>query len=168
MEFAIPLLALGGLYVVSNQEQDATKTKTIRDRNRQEKFTNMGAKRNYLPNAETLPQNYPVPNESQITNTVQKYANPNVASDKYFDQTAYENSQNKGVSVGNNIQQLYSLTGDYVAKTEFKHNNMIPFYGAKIKGQVYNNDMAETILDNMIGSGSQVIKKIEQAPLFKP
>jgi hypothetical protein len=168
MEFAIPLLALGGLYVVSNQEQETPTTKTIRDRRRQERFTNMGAKRNYLPNTDKLPQNYPIPNENQITDTVQKYINPNAASDKYFDQNAYENSQNKGVSVGNNIQQVYSLTGDYLAKTDFKHNNMIPFYGAKIKGQVYNNDMAETILDNMIGSGSQVIKKIEQAPLFKP
>jgi len=168
MEFAIPLLALGGLYVVSNQEQDSPTTKSIRDRKRKERFTNMGASRNYLPNTDTLPQNYPVPNENQITDTVQKYVNPNAASDKYFDQNAYEVNQNKGVSVGNNIQQVYSLTGDYVAKTDFKHNNMIPFYGAKIKGQVYNNNMAETILDNMIGSGSQVIKKIEQAPLFKP
>ena len=120
MEFAIPLLALGGLYVVSNQEKDCPKTKTIRDRRRQERFTNMGAKRNYLPNTDTLPQNYPIPNENQITDTVQKYVNPNVASDKYFDQNAYENSQNKGVSVGNNIQQVFSLTGDYVAKTDFK------------------------------------------------
>jgi carbamoyltransferase len=43
---------------------------------------------------------------------------------------------------------------------------MIPFYGAKIKGQVYNNNIAETILDNMIGSGSQVIKKIEKQHLI--
>ena len=115
MEFAIPLLALGGLYVVSNQEQDNPTTKSIRDKKRQERFTNMGSKSNYLPNTNTLPQNYPVPNENQITDTVQKYVNPNVASDKYFDQTSYENNQNKGVSVGNNIQQVYSLTGDYMA-----------------------------------------------------
>jgi hypothetical protein len=167
MEFAIPILALGGLYVVSNQD-NSTKNRKDRDRKRIEKFTNMGAKKNYLPNTDVPPQNYPVPNENQITETVQKYNNPNVASDKYFDQTSYENNQNKGVNVGNNIQQLYSLTGDYVSKSDFKHNNMIPFYGGKIKGQVYDNNLAETILDNMIGSGSQVIKKTEQAPLFKP
>lgn len=164
MEIAIPILALGGLYVASNQGT-ASKNNI---RNRMERFTSMGAKRNYLPNTDTPPQNYPVPNESEITDTVQKYTNPNVASDKYFDQNLYEKKQNSGAHVGNNIQQVYSLTGDYISKTEFKHNNMIPFYGGKIKGQVYNNDNAETILDNMIGSGSQVIKKIEQAPLFKP
>jgi hypothetical protein len=161
MEFAIPILALGGLYVATNHDQPS------KNRNK-EKFTNMGAKKNYLPNTSIPPQNYPVANESEITNTVQKYPNPNVATDKYFDQNAYEQNQNKGLKVGNNIQQVYSLTGDYVAKTDFKHNNMIPFYGGKIKGQVYDNNVAETILDNMIGSGSQAIKKIEQAPLFKP
>lgn len=164
MEIAIPILALGGLYVASNQ--GAPSKKNIRSK--MEQFTSMGAKRNYLPNTNTPPQNYPVPNESEITDTVQKYANPNAASDKYFDQNLYEKKQNSGAYVGNNIQQVYSLTGDYVAKTDFNHNNMIPFYGGKIKGQVYNNNNAETILDNMIGSGSQVIKKIEQAPLFKP
>jgi hypothetical protein len=164
MEIAIPILALGGLYVASNQ--GAQSKKNIRSK--MEQFSSMGAKRNKLPNTDTPPQNYPIPNESEITDTVQKYVNPNVASDKYFDQNLYEKKQNNGSYVGNNIQQVYSLTGDYVAKTDFKHNNMIPFYGGKIKGQVYNNDNAETILDNMIGSGSQVIKKIEQAPLFKP
>jgi hypothetical protein len=45
---------------------------------------------------------------------------------------------------------------------------MVPFNGGKPHGQVYNNNNAETILDNYVGGGSQVIKKIEQAPLFKP
>lgn len=76
--------------------------------------------------------------------------------------------QNKGVKVGNEIQDIYSLTGDYLDSSNFKHNNMIPFYGAKIKGQLYDANIAESILDNMAGTGSQVIKKIEQAPLFKP
>jgi hypothetical protein len=70
--------------------------------------------------------------------------------------------------ITNNIQQVYSLTGDYMESKEFKHNNMVPFNGGKPKGQIYNNNNAETILDNYVGNGSQVIKKIEQAPLFKP
>jgi Family of unknown function (DUF5899) len=166
MELAIPILALGSLYVVSNQSNN--KSTNNKSRDIKEGYTKMGATSNYLPNTNIPPQNYPVSNVEELTDTVQKYVNPNVASDKYFDQALYEAKQNKGVKVGNNIQQVYSLTGDYLAKTDFKHNNMIPFYGGKIKGQVYNNDNAETILDNMIGSGSQTIKKIEQAPLFKP
>jgi hypothetical protein len=109
-----------------------------------------------------------VPNENELVSTVQRYSNPNVATDKYFDQNLYEKNQNDGLRVGNNIQEIYSLTGNYLDSSEFKHNNMVPFYGGKIKGQLYNANMGETILDNMVGSGSQVIKKIEQAPLFKP
>jgi hypothetical protein len=51
--------------------------------------------------------------------------------------------------------------------SEFRHNNMVPFYGAKIKGQMYNN-ATESQLDNMVGAGSQSIKKTERAPLFEP
>ena len=169
MELAIPILALGGLYVVSNQKSNNnSKSSKQESTAEKEQFTNMGAKRNYLPNVEELPQNYPVVNRTQLADTVQNYANPNVASDKYFNQNNYENLQNNGVKVGNEIQDIYSLTGDYVDTSNFKHNNMIPFYGAKIKGQLYDANIAESILDNMTGSGSQIIKKIEQAPLFKP
>ena len=170
MEIAIPLIALGGMYVISNQQNDQSKkqVKFSQDTGVKEKFTNMGKSTNYLPNTNIAPQNYPVANENELVSTVQQYSNPNVATDKYFDQNAYEKNQNAGVRVGNNIQQVYSLTGNYLDSAEFKHNNMVPFYGGKIKGQLYNANMGETILDNMVGSGSQVIKKMEQAPLFKP
>lgn len=167
MEIAIPLIALGGIYVASNQKKEPF-VKSKKRETTQENYTNMGKPTNYLPNTDIAPQNYPVPNENQLVSTVQRYSNPNVATDKYFDQNLYEKNQNDGVRVGNNIQEIYSLTGNYLDSSEFKHNNMVPFYGGKIKGQLYNANMGETILDNMVGSGSQVIKKIEQAPLFKP
>lgn len=175
MEIAIPLIALGGIYVASNQSKEPPlkskhkkQVSFVKDEPIKENYTNMGKVTNYLPNTNIPPQNYPVPNEDQLVSTVQRYSNPNVATDKYFNQNLYEKNQNAGVSVGNNIQEVYSLTGNYLNSTEFKHNNMVPFYGGKIKGQLYNANMGETILDNMVGSGSQVIKKIEQAPLFKP
>jgi hypothetical protein len=173
MEIAIPMIALGGMYVIANQPpsnsisaQKARLEKGLKTI-QQEEFTNMGA-RKVLPNTNTPPQNYPVTNLNELVDTVQNYANPNTATDKYFDQNYYERRENSGKKVGNNIQDIYSLTGNYLDSKEFKHNNMVPFYGGKIKGQVYGVNMAETMLDNMVGSGSQVIKKIEQAPLFKP
>lgn len=174
MEIAIPLIALGGMYVVANQPSSSNSISAQKSRLekglktiQQEEFTNMG-KTNSLPNTNIPPQNYPVPNINEIDNTVQRYSNPNVATDKYFDQNYYERKENAGQRVGNNIQEIYSLTGNYLDSKEFKHNNMVPFNGGKFKGHVYGANMAETILDNMVGSGSQVIKKIEQAPLFKP
>ena len=168
MEIAIPLIALGGMYVVSNQ-----KTKSCNDNKNikklsKENFTNMGVQKNYLPNTNIPPQNYPVPNIDQLVNTVQEYHNPNVATDKYFNQNLYEKKVRNNDTVENNMQQIYSLTGNYLDSNQFKHNNMVPFNGGKVKGNTYHTNTAETVLDNMIGSGSQVIKKIEQAPLFKP
>ena len=46
MEIAIPLIALGGMYVVSNQKKKSSDTR--------EKFTNMGKHVNYLPNTSLM------------------------------------------------------------------------------------------------------------------
>ena len=172
MELAIPLIALGGMYVVSNQqpsrECNNQNSKSQTRKLNKENFTNMVAATNYLPNTNIPPQNFPVPNINQLVDTVQEYSNPNVATDKYFNQNAYEQMVQNNVPVGKNIQEIYSLTGNYLDSSQFKHNNMVPFNGGKVKGNTYHANTAESILDNMIGSGSQVIKKIEQAPLFKP
>ena len=178
MELAVPLIALGGMYVASNQKNDDFSKKSINKPGR-ENFTNMGIRTNlatkqseqfgnYLPNTNTPPQNYPVPNINQLTNTVQAYPNPNAATDKYFNQNAYEQNERRGVAVGQNPQQIYSLTGNYLESEQFKHNNMMPFNGGKVKGRTYDMNITESVLDNMMGSGSQTIRKIEQAPLFKP
>lgn len=174
MEIAIPLLALGGMYVVSNQSNEDSTKKEIRQ-SRKENFTNMGIRSNlgvrtdnYLPNTNIPPQNFPVSNINQLVDTVQEYPNPNAATDKYFNQNLYEKRVRNHAPVGNTPQDVYSLTGNYLNSDQFKHNNMIPFNGGKVKGRAYDVNIAETVLDNMIGSGSQVIKKIEQAPLFKP
>ena len=170
MEIAIPLLALGGMYVVSNQSNENCSKKEIRQQ-RQENFTNMGTRNkqnNSLPNTHIPPQNYPVSNVNQLLDNVEKYPNPNVATDKYFNQNLYEQNVRNNAKVGNNIQDVYSLTGNYLSSDQFKHNNMVPFNGGKVKGRTYDMNVNESVLDNMIGSGSQVIKKIEQAPLFKP
>ena len=168
MEIAIPLIALGGMYVVSNQNNNQNKNLNKNQKQNQENFANMGRQTNYLPNNIIPPQNYPVENLNQVADTVNKYSNPNTATDKYFNQNAYEQNARKGTSVGQDPQQVYSLTGNYLDSQQFKHNNMVPFYGGKVKSYTYDTKFTEVILDNMVGSGSQNIKKIEQAPLFKP
>jgi hypothetical protein len=174
MEIAIPLIALGGMYIVSNQSNENCSKNEIKQ-SRREKFTNMGIRSNlgvrtdnYLPNTNIPPQNFPVSNINQLVDTVQEYPNPNAATDKYFNQDLYEKKVRNHKPVGQNPQEVYSLTGNYLDSAQFKHNNMVPFNGGKVKGRAYDININESVLDNMIGSGSQVIKKIEQAPLFKP
>ena len=171
MEIAIPLLALGGIYIISNQTSNNSERSTKKSEqfmNQQENYTNMGKPANYLPNTKTPPQNYPVTNINQLVDTTEEYPNPNSATDKYFDQNLYEQRVRNSLPVGQNPQQIYSLKGDYLDSAQFKHNNMVPFFGGKIKGNTYDINIAESVLDNMVGSGSQTVKKIEQAPLFKP
>jgi hypothetical protein len=175
MELALPFIALSGLYVISNQNNEKPEKKKTIKKMQPENFTNMGIRSNlgvktdnYIPNTDIPPQNYPVTNNKQLADTIGLYPNPNASTDKYFDQNYYEKQENAGVKVGNMPQQIYSLTGNYLDSASFKHNNMVPFNGGKIKGYTYDMNIAETVLDNMAGTGSQVIKKIEQAPLFKP
>jgi hypothetical protein len=170
MEIAIPLIALGGMYVVSNQNNNKNSQKNSQkfSNKKPENFTNMGRQTNYLPNNIIPAQNYPVENLNEVADNVNKYPNPNTATDKYFNQNAYEQKERKGISVGQEPQQIYSLTGNYLGSEQFKHNNMVPFVGGKMRGYTYDTKFTEVILDNLVGSGSQSIKKIEQAPLFKP
>ena len=123
MELAVPLIALGGMYVISNQKNEDCTKKEIR-KITQENFVNMGTRTNlatrqseqfgnYLPNTNVPPQNFPVSNINQLVDNVYQYSNPNVATDKYFNQNLYEQNERKGISVGKNPQQIFSLTGNY-------------------------------------------------------
>jgi hypothetical protein len=152
MELAIPILALGGLYVISNQSNKEPVPK--------EAFT--GNKKPHI--AQTYPKNYPTQDKDDLSDTDYKYVNPNTATDKYFNQVHFQ----KNGGSGNEIKEVVSLTGNYLATSDFKHNNMVPFYGAKMRGQQVGMDRAESTLDNMVGAGSQIQRKVEQAPLFKP
>jgi hypothetical protein len=61
-----------------------------------------------------------------------------------------------------------SLTGAQIDPMAFTHNNMEPYYGAKIRGLTTGANMHENVLDNKVGGGSQYVSKTEQAPLFRP
>lgn len=171
MEVALPIVALGAMYVATNG--GGKKKNQVKGKGQEkEGFVSAGARKGIatapLPNTDIPPSNYPVMNVDELTDTVRRYPNPNEASSVYLNQNAYELNERAGAVVGDNIQSIYSLSGNYMDSTEFKHNNMIPFNGGKVRGQIYNNNNAEAVLDTYAGTGSQMIKKIEQAPLFAP
>ena len=72
MEIAIPILALGGMYVISNQANNknvnvnVNKKKVRFSESKKENFDNMGQKSNYLPNTNIPPQNYPIMNNKEL------------------------------------------------------------------------------------------------------
>jgi hypothetical protein len=157
-ELAIPILGLGALYILSNQDKKK-QNKSIYDINNQEQFSNMEGKIN---------------NNNDNDNTYQQISreNSNVYTDKYFNPNNYKNISEQQVSGGgvgnNNNNNIMSLTGEPIVKSDFQHNNMTPFFGSKIKGATADSNLAEAILDNKQGTGSLHFVKEETAPLFKP
>lgn len=165
---AIPILALGGLYIMSSENDKNERPSACSNR---EGFVNMGENVNALPGVNP-PQpvlNYPTTAEINADN-IKKYMSGQQATDKFYHkdiQNELSNNNPPG-SVGSGRDATMSLTGDKINKENFKHNNMQPFFGSKVRGATRSSDVGESILDNMQGQGSQHFSKKEVAPLFKP
>ena len=143
-QLAIPLLALGGLYVIAKQSEEDSELDSKEKKKDLEGFSN-----------------YPVVPEVK-ENGVNDYSSSNQTTDKFFKNPV---SQEK---VSKETHKQLSLTGDPINNGDFKHNNMVPFYSGKSNGVSVSSELAEIRLDNMQGSGSQAFRKTEQAPLFNP
>lgn len=168
-EIAIPIALLGGMFILSNQEKEENqksknkdKKETIQRKQREGFQANRKLHQNRqtrLPNQDIPPSNFPVNGTSELKQNENYYPNPNAATDRYFQETVYEDE-------AENDKNMYqSLTGDNVRATELTHNNMVPFFGSKVH---QTNKYTESTLDNLNGSGSQHFSKKEQAPLFSP
>ena len=169
MEYPIAIAAAAGLYTIMDGGKDNDKNKesfsnslpsytsingspqkSVYDygtsKTMTNNFINKNNRQNILfNNGDKVPQNEYLPLNTDIKRGT-------VASDSYF-----------------NNNNMMSLTGVPVNENNFTHNNMVPFFGSKIKGVTIDTDhIAESILDNMTGTGSQSFVKEEVAPLFKP
>ena len=115
MEVAIPIVALGAMYVMSNQDKKESFQQRIPPHKMEQE----------LPNTAVPPINFPVQTFSELPANVKYYENANTATDKYYQQDAYENAINKnGLRESVHFQ---SLTGDIKPAKSLKHNNMVPF-----------------------------------------
>ncbi len=162
-EIAIPLVILGSMYVMSNQEKDKTKTKTKEKYTNKEGFSNINENTKFnVPHNNT---NKVLVDDKNLP-LLNQYNNSNQFTDKYYDEnTVYKfNNKEENTSVNN----ILSLTGEMVSKDSFKHNNMQPFFGAKRTGASCNDGLVESRMDHLTGSGSQILSKNESAPLFQP
>jgi len=165
MEFAIPLVALGGLYISSNTNNQGKDNGKVK----RETFENMGKSSNYLPNTDVPANNYPkTANNDLGEDQIRAFPSNKSSVDQYYNTKIYEEQANKGVRVGNKIQEVVSMNGNVINTDEFKHNNMVPFFRGSLRGGTTDLYSNESRLDNMQGIGSQYIKKQEVAPLFKP
>jgi hypothetical protein len=172
MELVLPVLALGGLYKVAQQQ----KNKSAGTENFDSSNTNNRRIRNeLLPNMDVpnrnFPEEYPVLHpEADLTSqlsTLNVFDAPSVYTDKYFNANMVASQMASDMATGDAAANYRSLTGEVVGADYFRHNNMVPFFGSKSHANNAPN-ATESTLDNYVGSGSQFITKTEQAPLFAP
>jgi len=158
MEIAIPLLALGSLYMATQKNDEPQPME--------------GFSAGRLPNVDVPNRNYPDEypivspdaDQTSLLSTVNKYDGPSVYTDKYF------NPEGMGPSpeAGKPGSIYYNLTGQKVDSSYFQHNNMVPFFGSSVRSLIVDGNTNEGLLDNMTGAGSQQFSKTEQPPLFSP
>ena len=113
MELAIPIIALVGLIAIKT---------------RKEKFKTMGKNPQYLPNV-----NEPLPNYPKVAkdDSVNHYPDSHAATDKYFTQSMYQKQ-----AINENVKQVQSLSGNYIDRKDFTHENMTPFYTTKMGSSI--------------------------------
>ena len=143
-ELAVPIIALGSLYILSAQE------------NKKEAFSQQSLDDKTLDTTHKQMQIEPKEYKNNTHRPINITINEN-----------FENlqSSNNSKLVDNKIRLM---NGQEVDKSQFNHNNMKPYFGAKIRGATKDLNFTESILDNKQGYGSQSFNKVEQAPLFRP
>lgn len=161
-EILIPVVALAGAAVLSSM--DKKKDLNITRENFVGQMSQMQAPPSSIDNTVPITNTNTNANIPQSQSLSIQGQDTKVYTDKYVAKNNYQqNTNNNDYSC---IQ--LGLTGEPIDKSNFRHNNMQPFFGGKIKGAGPNADANESILDNMQGAGSQHFKKDEIAPLFKP
>tara|TARA_B100000614_G_C14554097_1_gene494971 strand:- start:429 stop:2165 length:1737 start_codon:yes stop_codon:yes gene_type:complete len=135
---AIPIIILGSLYILSEQEK----------KNKFENYSNYDSK-----NIKNL-------DDHLINNDINKF-------DNSVQNTGVDNNNNNQDD-NTQQPSINLMSGENVDQSKFKHNNMQAFYGAKIRGPNIDSNINESILDSKQGYGSQFNEKKELEPLFKP
>ena len=158
---AIPIVVLGSLFILSEQEKHIENRQEEEEEKQQEdQFLNKrqpNNKREGFSNNDMGLGGHAKQFETAMMEPNNSYNNSNQDTDTFF-----KTHTNK---TSNNVQLMNGMVVD---NNNFKHNNMEPFFGAKIRGSTNNYSTSEGILDTKQGSGSQAFSKSERAPLFKP
>lgn len=157
-ELLIPVVALAGAAVLSSM--DKKKELNIN----RENYKNINNKIN--ENFQNINNSSNIDSTNNI-NTSQNAVLNNSERTTYTDK--YVQSQDKLLpEVNISSTETVGLTGEVIDVNNFKHNNMQAYFGGKVKGYGPDTNINESILDNMVGTGSQHFRKDERAPLFKP
>ena len=148
-EVAIPMAALGIMYILSNQKQDPEPI--------------MEGFNNTLPNTRHKPNNYPIEDFKDVKHSVSKYSGKKTGVEEFYKNENYSEARKNAMNSSN---EFTSLTGQQLNVGNLEHNNMVPFFGSNVSQQSIDKNSQR--LNLYTGTGQENIVKREQAPLFKP
>jgi hypothetical protein len=148
-EVAIPMAALGLMYILSNQKEDP-----------QPMVEGFGE--NTLPNTKKPPVNYPIENLKDLKTNISKYNGKKTGVENFYKGNNYTEARKRS----SNNTGFKSLNGEIMSTGDLEHNNMVPFFGSNVSQP--SLDRGNSRLNLYTGSGEEQIKKREQGSLFKP
>ena len=165
---AIPIVVLGSIYILSEQEKkEASKNSLAQEKIQKRDFIRENKLNGDNQNKKEGMSNYNAEKlldfDSNKNSLVNSYNNSNQHTDKFFIQNS-----NNNLSGEQYLNKVNLLSGQQMDTNQFKHNNMQPYFGAKIRGSTADLNLSESILDSKQGNGSQQFSKAEIAPLFRP
>ncbi len=169
-ELAIPMLVLGGLYVMSNQRTHPKPNTPDSTLDHTENFTNMkhgksGQTRwdGKSPSLQKYPSTTKCAGELLECNSknLNKYDGTYDSKEQFSDKKLYQNGVNAN-AIGHKM-----MSGETINNDNFKHNNMVPFFGSKIRGLQPDMNVHEGLMDSMQGTGSLHRQKRETGAFFK-
>uniref|UniRef100_A0A6C0KNE5 Uncharacterized protein n=1 Tax=viral metagenome TaxID=1070528 RepID=A0A6C0KNE5_9ZZZZ len=142
---AIPIIVLGSIFILSEQEKKS------------------GVKNSAQQQIEYSRDLFLSPTNSNSVKA-EGFSNANLQNRDSNNNNAYNNSAYSNNAYNN----VNLLSGQQTTAQQFKHNNMQPYFGAKIRGPSVDINNTESIMDTKQGAGSQNFSKAEIAPLFRP
>ena len=146
-EVAIPVIALGIMYLISNNKNEEGYQNSLEDVTRKTLYE--GTTADGIPL--TYQENYPKDKIYKKRNVNDRYYKKTYDTDpvetkKYINQNKFKDGIEKQVTFTDtnqklNDRQFQSLTGKTIKKDDFKSNNMVPFFGSKLNNKVEDIDL---------------------------
>ena len=175
MELAIPLVALSSLYFISKSNNNEESEEGFQTNN----TTEMELPNTNIPNA-NYPSEIPIRDPALDITTklaVDNKYNGESYTDKFFNladpknilkNEHWQSKTGMNTDSDNGSEGFIALSGQKVGCDYFRHNNMVPYFGSKVRSRKFEANQNEGLMDTYTGNGSQTIDKKEQAPLFAP
>ena len=120
-EIAIPIAALGVMYILSNKD----KKKTV------ESFETSRTTPSKIPNTTIPVVNYPIETYDELKDNPSHYNEPNNLKQRYYDPKVHKavaKEENQEI----NNEKFVDLVGREIDKSNLKHANMQPFFGSNV------------------------------------